>query len=177
MRVEPASQQPVLQLLLRWMLPRVISTKLVSTRPLPLEAISMGFKESAMPRSQLNQPTLHTTNRILKKASLRVKGPDRPSNRGGCPNFRLKGGTKRITVKYVRPKGDDGDFGDDDDGFVYFTTRQPTALLAHLELFIFVSSGAPTLNIDRQASDLPLIAAAITGGRANSLTRRTNTQP
>jgi hypothetical protein len=117
--------------------------------PLPLNAISRCFKETAMPSRPLNQPTLHTTNRFLKKASFRVKGPDRPSNRSGCPSFRLKGGIRRITVKYGRPNSDDSDFGDDADGFVYFTTRQPTALLAHLELFIFIFSWAPNPNIDR----------------------------
>ena len=125
----------------------------------------------------LNQPTLHTQNTSNKRACFRVQGPDCPSNRSGRPNFRLKGGWKRITVKYVRPTGDDGDIDVDDDGFVSVTTRQPTALLAHIELFMFVSSAAPTLNIDRLASDLPLIAVAITGGRANSIPRRTTTQP
>ncbi len=68
---------------------------------------------------QLNQPTLHTTNLVLKKASLRVKEPDRSNNRGGCPSFRLKGGSMRITVKYGRLAGDDSDFGDDADGLLF----------------------------------------------------------
>jgi len=73
---------------------------------------------------------------------------------------------------------DDVDGDVDVDGYVVFATGHPTALLTHLEYFFLVSSWAlPTIyesiniilrTIPTKASDLPMDAAASTGGRANS---------
>ena len=116
----------------------------------------------------------------MKKASLRVQGPDRPYNRSGRPSSRLEVWTTwRFIVKYGRPTVDN-DRDVDDDGFIVdFTTSHPTALLTHLEYFIFVSSRAlltiyKNSNINSRvfstmASDLPMDTAVSTGGRANSL--------
>ncbi len=99
MRVQPTTDQHASQFLLA-----EVSVKVQRVR----------FRRPEMKPKPLNQPTVQSTNMLHKKASFRVQGQGRPSNRSGRPSPRLGVGPhRRLIVKYGRPTCD---FDGDEDG-------------------------------------------------------------